>query len=490
MKEVKNNLEKLFEKWANEKPLEIINLAQSGSNRKYFRIVGREKKVIGVLNKDKKENIAFFSFTNHFLNKGLRVPKLYAKNLKDNIYLVEDLGDMTLFSIAEREKSAKQFSGRLMGYFKNALSELIRFQIEGKKGLDFSVCYPRKAFDKQSIVWDLNYFKYYFLKLAKIHFDEQKLEDDFNSFAELLIECDRNYFMYRDFQSRNILVNEDNLCFVDYQGGRKGALQYDVASLLFQAKVNLPEKIREELLIHYLFELKKKIKVDTKTFNKYYYSYVLIRLLQTLGAYGFRGYYENKSHFLLSIPSAIKNLEWLSDNNHLPKKLAELNHVVTAMIENKGINNFELKSSSKKLKVNINSFSYKEGIPKDFTGNGGGFVFDCRSLENPGRYPEYSHSTGLDENVIRFLKERDDVKDFLSAVYSIIDESVTNYLKRDFKNLMISFGCTGGQHRSVFCAEQLANHILENFSTVNSFTSDGDISVLVNHTQIHKKDLF
>ena len=313
------------------------------------------------------------------------------------------------------------------------MSHLVRFQLDAGKGLDYSVCYPRDKFDKQSIMWDLNYFKYYFLKLAKIPFDEQKLEDDFKLFAQLLMEAETKYFMYRDFQSRNILINNDQLYFIDYQGGRKGALQYDVASLLFQAKMNLSPEIRKDLLEYYLKDLRQKSNVKNHTFLKHYYSYVLIRLLQTLGAYGFRGYSENKSHFLMSIPYALKNLQWLLENNHLPKKLPELNRVLASILENEELKILGIKSSDKKLKVTVNSFSYREGIPKDLSGNGGGFVFDCRSLENPGRYPEYVNSSGLDENVIGFLKDRNDVKDFLNSIYSIVDESTKKYLQRGFQ---------------------------------------------------------
>jgi aminoglycoside/choline kinase family phosphotransferase len=479
MIELKQKLTNLFKAWAKEGALQIIPLAQSGSYRKYFRITGNEKTAMGVFNPDKKENTAFISFTKHFNKKGLNVPRLYSHKLKENIYLIEDLGDTTLYSFIEKENKKDSISEKTLSIYKDALSHLVRFQLDGGKGLDYSVCYPRDKFDKQSIMWDLNYFKYYFLKLAKIPFDEQKLEDDFNSFTKLLMEADTKYFMYRDFQSRNILINNAQLYFIDYQGGRKGALQYDLASLLFQAKINLTNDIREKLLSHYLIELQKRIKISSKEFKKHYFDYVLIRLLQTLGAYGFRGYFENKSHFLLSIPYALKNLQWLLENNHSPKKLPELNRVLASILENKELKILGIKSSDKKLKVTINSFSYKEGIPKDFSGNGGGFVFDCRSLENPGRYTEYVNSTGLDENVIDFLKDRNDVKDFLSSIYSIVDETIKKYLQRGFKNLMINFGCTGGQHRSVYCAENLARHLNEKF----------DLSVIVNHTQLSKKDI-
>jgi aminoglycoside/choline kinase family phosphotransferase len=479
MNKVISQISELYESWAKEEALNLIPIAQSGSNRKYFRITGKEKTAIGVYNPDKKENTAFISFTKHFIRKGLNVPRLYSHKLKEDIYLIEDLGDTTLYSLIEKENKNRSISEKTLSYYKNALSHLIRFQLDGGKGLDYSVCYPRAKFDKQSIMWDLNYFKYYFLKLAKISFDEQKLEDDFNSFAQLILSTDTKYFMYRDFQSRNILIQNNQLYFIDYQGGRKGALQYDVASLLFQAKANFSPEIRNSLLEFYLKELRQKSNVKRQIFLKHYYSYVLIRLLQTLGAYGFRGYFENKSHFLLSIPYALKNLQWLSDNNHLPKKLPELNRALASILRNEEFKKPELNSSNKKLYVTISSFSYKEEIPKDYSGNGGGFVFDCRSLENPGRNPEYANNTGLDANVIRFLNDRNDVKDFLNSVYSIVDESVNNYLQRDFKKLMINFGCTGGQHRSVYCAENLAKHVKNNF----------DVSVVINHTQLSKRKI-
>ncbi len=389
MNKITTQLYKLYEGWAKEEAVQINQIAQSGSNRKYFRLTGKEKTAIGVFNPDKKENAAFISFTKHFIKKELNVPRIYSHQLKDNIYLLEDLGNTTLYSLIEKENKIGSISEKMLKYYEKSLSHLVRFQLVGGKGLDYSVCYPRDKFDRQSIVWDLNYFKYYFLKLAKIPFDEQKLEDDFNSFAKLLLSTDTKYFMYRDFQSRNILIKNDQLYFIDYQGGRKGALQYDVASLLFQAKINLSPEIRNRLLEFYLNELRNNSKVNRQTFLKHYYNYVLIRLLQTLGAYGYRGYFENKSHFLLSIPYALNNLHWLLENNHLPKKLPELNRAMVSILENEELKNLNLKSSSEKLKVSINSFSYKEGIPTDLSGNGGGFVFDCRSLENPGRFTEY-----------------------------------------------------------------------------------------------------
>lgn len=475
MKEIINKLKILYQDWAQEDALTFNPLAQSGSYRKYFRISGQEQSAVGVYGPDKKENGAFLTFTKHFKKKGLNVPELYAQRLQGNIYLIENLGDTTLFSLVENEN---QNSESILNYYKDALLHLILFQLNGGKGLDYSVCYPREKFDQQSIMWDLDYFKYYFLKLVKIPFDEQKLEDDFKAFAKFLLSADTKYFMYRDFQSRNILIHKDDLYFIDYQGGRKGALQYDIASLLFQAKVNLSESKRDELLNFYLDNLSKRIKINRKEFKKYYYGYVLIRILQTLGAYGFRGYYENKTHFLQSIPFALNNLKWLIDSNVFPKNIPELKALINSILKNDELRNLTSVHKGDKLKVSINSFSYKEGIPKDYSGNGGGFVFDCRSIENPGRHPEYKMSTGLDKDVINFLEQKSNVNEFLNSVYSLVDKTITNYIERDFKNLLINFGCTGGQHRSVYCAEKLVEHLRQKF----------EINIKLNHTQIRKLD--
>ena len=473
-----DNLIKLFEDWAMEKLITLVPLPESGSNRKYFRLLSESKTAIGVFNPDRKENLAFITFTKHFLKKGLKVPRLYTHDLKQNIYLIEDLGDTTLFSLIDKKKTQDEIPADIINYYKDSLKNLIRFQIDGGNGLDYSVCYPREKFDKKSILWDLNYFKYYFIKLLNIPFDEQGLEDDFKSFSDFLLSTETKYFMYRDFQSRNIIVHNDELYFVDYQGGRKGALQYDLASLLFQAKMNLSTKSREELLSFYLEELSKRIKINRKDFKKYYYCYVLIRILQTLGAYGFRGYFEKKAHFLISIPYALKSLQWLVDEKHLPKKIPELTKVINSVLKNEELNKIVPASQNEKLRVSINSFSYKRSIPIDFTGNGGGFVFDSRAIPNPGRIEEFKKLTGKDEKVIRFLDNDENAKNFLKNTFEIIDQTIANYLERNFKNLMVNFGCTGGQHRSVYCAEKLSQHLKENFN----------VDVTLNHSVLARME--
>lgn len=470
---LQNNLNQLFKTWANENAIKIIPLAQSGSNRKYYRLIGRTATAIAVFSKNKKENKAFVTFTKHFYANALPVPQVLAEDLKNDIYLQEDLSDQSLFDLLSRNG----FIEEVKKYYKEALKTLLKFQIEAGKNLDYSVCYPRDKFDEQSIRWDLNYFKYYFLKLADVQFDESKLEKDFNTLAEYFSKVSSNYFMYRDFQSRNIMIKDGELYFIDFQGGRKGALQYDVASLLWSARANLPFDKREELLDYYLSELKKYKEVNEAEFKSYYYGFVLIRVLQTLGAYGYRGFYERKDHFLKSIPYAIENLEWLIENEKVNLKCDELFYTLAGII-NSGLREKYSEGESDLLKITITSFSYKKGIPTDTSGNGGGFVFDCRAIHNPGRYDEYKMLTGQDEKVIVFLESKSDVDKFLKEVWRIILMSVKDYQERGFKNLMINFGCTGGQHRSVYCAEK----------TMKYLKTKAGIEVKLIHTELDKRE--
>ncbi|MFC2103420.1 phosphotransferase [Bacteroidota bacterium] len=476
---MKKQIEKIFSDWAGETAVSVTPLPQSGSNRQYFRMKSVNHQAIGVYNNDRKENLAFIRFTQHFLKNKLNVPRIYSNNIENNIYLIEDLGNETLFDYLTLNKIGEDFPGEAENYYKTALDNLIDFQVKAAKGFDYSVCYPRSCFDKQSMIWDLNYFKYYFLKITNTPFDEQKLETDFNYLTEFLLSAPSEYFLYRDFQSRNIMIKENNLFFIDYQGGRKGALQYDVASLLYDAKANIPQSIREELLEYYLQKLGTIIKFDKDEFKKFYYGFVLIRILQAMGAYGFRGIHERKSHFLKSIPFAVNNISYLISANLLPEGIKELKTTLEVISTNEKFNRIEKYTASEKLTISINSFSYKSGIPSDHSGNDGGFVFDCRSLHNPGRYDRYKMLTGRDEEVITFLKEQNDVNEFLEDVKSIAVRVVNNYQERDFSNLMLNFGCTGGQHRSVYCAEFVADYLKSNF----------EITVCLNHTELEKKDL-
>jgi hypothetical protein len=245
--------------------------------------------------------------------------------------------------------------------------------------------------------------------------------------------------------------------FLDYQGGRKGALQYDIASLLFDGKADLPPELRQELLDYYLDCLSAYIPVDREAFMHYYYAFVYIRIMQAMGAYGFRGFYERKAHFLQSVPFALKNLRWLVHHVKLPIALPALLEALQGMLSSEKLQS--LSSSADVLKVRIFSFSFHREMPADESGNGGGFVFDARCLPNPGREERFRSMTGKDAPVIDYLKQQESVHQYLANVLSLVDASVSGYQHRGFKDLMVSFGCTGGQHRSVFLAEQLARHL-------------------------------
>ncbi len=447
----------LFESWSNEKVETILPLAPSGSKRIYYRVQGKTKVAIGSYNTIPVENEAFVYFSKHFKAKGLPVPEIYSEDLSQNIYLQEDLGFTTLYSFLLNKE--ERFPPHLKELYKKVVEQLAEIQIKGHEGLDYSYCFPSQRFDKQSILWDLQSFKYYFLRFNEISFDDIKLEKDFGTLAEYLLEADHDFFMFRDFQTRNIMIRDGKPFFIDYQGGRKGALQYDLASLLFQAKANIPEEDRIELLEHYMEAASKLISFDKKQFVKYYYAFVLIRCLQVFGTYGYRGIYERKKHFLESIPFAIKNLKWLKAYAEFEFDTKELFKVFDKIID---LDQYSIATDSKEdslLTVDVKSFSYKKGIPKDKSGHGGGFVFDCRFLHNPGRYEPYKALTGRDESVINFLKQHSKMPEFLNDVFHIVDKSIENYIERSFTNLSFHFGCTGGRHRSVFAADTLAEYI-------------------------------
>lgn len=474
---IEQALSDLFEKWSGETPDLILPLAPSASYRIYYRLQSKNHAAIGAHSPNRKENIAFLSFSKHFKSKGLPVPEIFIEDLDRDIYLQEDLGFTTLYSYLLQK--GDYFPDYLINIYKKVVEQLANLQIEGGKGLDYKVCYPRASFDKQSMLWDFNTFKYYFLKLAKVPFDEQALEDDIHTFADYLLKADNEYFMFRDFQTRNIMVKGGEPYFIDYQGGRKGALQYDLASLLFQAKANIPPDIRIELLEHYLKAVQKHISVDREKFIEYFYSFVLIRCIQVFGTYGFRGLYERKEYFIKSIPFAIRNVKWVLENRGLPIEVPELEKVLRAVIASKRFEPFDkIKASSSLLTLSINSFSYKQnGIPVDSSGNGGGFVFDCRFVHNPGRYEPYKKLTGRDESVINFLQHHSNMGEYLENVFRIVDEAVENYIDRSFTNLMVNFGCTGGQHRSVYAADALAKHIKEKYG----------IAVVLTHIEQERK---
>ncbi len=462
--QIETALAGLFEEWAGRRPDATLPLAPNGSPRIYYRLSGNGRSAIGAYNPDRKENIAFLTLSKHFKTKGLPVPKIYAEDLDRHVYLQEDLGDTTLYSLLPQ--SGDSFPERLLALYKKALEQLVLLQIKGAEGLPFEVCYPRPAFDRQSMLWDFNTFKYYFLKLAKIPFDEQALEDDMKRFAEYLLATDCSHFMFRDFQARNIMIKNSEPYFIDYQGGRRGALQYDLVSLLFQARANLPDKVRRELLQHYIASASRLLPLDAEEFVRYFQAYALIRNIQTFGTYGFRGLFERKDYFIKSIPAAVRNLQWILENARLPVEMPELLKALHAIVGSEKFQPFDkTQSATGGLTVRVQSFSYRRGIPEDPSGNGGGFVFDCRFIHNPGRYEQYKNLTGRDEPVINFLRQHADVEEFLNRVFLLIDPAIETYLQRGLSHLMISFGCTGGQHRSVFAADQIARHIREKYGT-------------------------
>ena len=461
----------IFLQWHGSKADFIQKLPQTASYREYYRISFNDQTVIGVFNEDLKENEAFISFSNTFNELNLNVPKVLYTELDNSVYLLNDLGDTNLYSLIYAKKHDYYSSPELIDLYKKSLVQLQKFQIVADKKLDYNYCYPRAKFDRQSILWDLNYFKYDFLKLGRIGFDEQLLENDFQKFSEFVASVKTDYFLYRDFQSRNIMVKDNEIYFIDYQGGRKGALQYDVASLLYDAKAEIPNPLREELLNYYLDKLESDYALSRTEFMKSYYAFVLIRIMQAMGAYGFRGLFEKKVHLIKSILPARKNLKHLLENGKLDFDIPHLHEVFENIIISDEFNIYEDRIlPNNKLSVTITSFSYKREIPIDLADNGGGYVFDCRGLNNPGRHLEFKLLNGRDAEVIKFLEENSDVKDYLSHIFPIVDSTIETYLERGFKDLMINFGCTGGQHRSVYCADKMYEHIKNKYD-INVFLS-------------------
>ena len=452
----------LFQSWTGRRPTQILSLGAHGSARKYWRVLEGDHSFIAAWNEDLRENEAFFYYSKSLLERGVNVPEVYIVSDSRKCYLQQDLGDTTLFSLLlDKQRSGRGFDTEMLTLYKKVLDDLSNIQFVGRD-LSFSYAYPRSDFDEQSIQWDLNYFKYCFLKLRHTPFDEELLERDFHNLIAYLLDTDCSYFMYRDFQSRNIMLANGALYYIDFQGARRGAAQYDAASLLYSSKSNLPEPIRQELLTHYIECMASKNGIDKDEFRQRFYGYVLVRILQALGAYGYRGYFERKDYFLGSIPLALDNIRLILESHPLPVELPHLTAVLQSIVESE--NSHPASATQGGLTVTVNSFSYKKGIPQDSSGNGGGYVFDCRALPNPGRYPEYRCYTGKDRPVIEFLEGDKAVEDFLAAAEKMVGASISKYLERNFTSLTVSFGCTGGQHRSVYCAERLAKWINENFN--------------------------
>jgi len=484
-----DDLKRLFEQHFNT-PAEQAQPLQGqlgGSGRAIVRLAGGGFSAVGIQYPVREENVAFLEFSRHFRRHGLPVPEIYAEDLSQGAYLEEDLGNTTLFEFLGANRDDDKIAPSAVEAYRKVVAELPRFQIEAGRDLNYKVCYPRSSFDRQSIAWDLNYFKYYFLRLAGVPFSEQALEQDFSRLTKLLLSADRDYFLYRDFQSRNVMLCPDERSdhaqpyFLDYQGGRKGALQYDIASLLYDGKADLPPALRQQLLDYYLSCLDSYIKLDRAAFMEHYYAYVYVRIMQALGAYGFRGFYERKVHFLQSVPYALKNLRWLAANVKLPIALPALMEAFERMqgTDNPILRKLQpLAPQAGTLTVHIFSFSFHREMPADDSGNGGGFVFDARALPNPGREERFKHLTGKDAAVIEYLQREESVQQYLSNVFALVDASAVEYQRRGFASLMVSFGCTGGQHRSVYLAEQLARHLRA-----------AGVNVLLRHTNLEKLGL-
>ena len=466
-----DSISRLYKSWKGKEPERLEVLPQSGSERRYFRLHDSDGTIIGTYGANIKENETFVYFSNHFRKKGLPVANILAVNDEISAYLQEDFGDVSLLKILETEG----FTDQVYQLFQKSLEALACLQVKGDEGLNYNFCLTNTEFGKQAIMADLLYFKYYFLDALRQPYDKQKLIDDFEALSTYLTHTEYKYFMFRDFQSRNILINEApagamemaRIHFIDYQGGMKGAPQYDVASMLWQARANLPDEWKDKLLVDYMnsFEELTGSSIERDVFTSQYNGYVLIRLLQVLGAYGFRGLFERKAQFLTSIPLALKNLKWFIDNQRLGIAVPEFRKVLHICISDDVIERFTPLQAGETtpLVVKISSFSYKNGIPADKSGNGGGFVFDCRGVLNPGRIEEFKTMHGRDKKVMDYIEQQTRMSEFLNSVFDIVDISVEDYIGRGFESLMVSFGCTGGQHRSVYAADALARHLRNKF---------------------------
>ena len=462
-------LQKLFEKYTGRPVKETEELNSSGSNRRYFRLKGGNISLIGVIGTNKDENNAFISLSRHFRKKFIKVPKVLAVSDDGMRYIQEDLGDNQLYKAVSQGRESGEYSSYECMLLCHTMEMLPKIQFRGAQGLDWSVCYPEPEFNERMVMFDLNYFKYCFLKATGLEFNEARLQDDFERLKDDLMQDMGDTFMYRDFQARNVMLKDGEPYFIDFQGGRKGPIYYDVASFVWQAKSRYPENLRKEMVQTYLTALKGYMQVDEEHFHERLRLFVLFRTLQVLGAYGFRGYFEKKPHFLASVPYALSNLRKL-----LQRPFSDypyLNGILTKLTT---MSQFNEIAEDKRLEVQIYSFAYKKGIPVDKSGNGGGYVFDCRGINNPGKYEHYRQFTGLDPEVIKFLEDDGGITKFLENAYGMVDNHVKVFIERKFTHLQVCFGCTGGQHRSVYCAEHLAQHLADRF----------DIKITVCHREL------
>ena len=462
-------LKNLFESYSGRPAKDCVELTSSGSNRRYFRLTGGNLSIVGVIGTNKAENNAFVSISRHFIEKGIRVPRVLAVSEDGMRYIQEDLGDDMLYNMVAQGRDSGVYSSYERALLVKTIEQLPKIQFRGGEGMDWKVCFPEPAFNERMVMFDLNYFKYCYLKATGLDFDEVRLQEDFERLRDDLMGDMGETFMYRDFQARNVMVKDGEPYFIDFQGGRRGPVYYDVASFVWQARSRFPEDLRNELVEAYLRALKGYTQVDEEEFHTRLRLFVLFRTIQVLGAYGFRGFFEKKPHFLASVPYALSNLRKLLKTPF--SDYPYLNEVLTKLTTLRQLNDV---AEDKRLKVSITSFAYKKGIPVDPTGNGGGYVFDCRSINNPGKYEHYRQFTGLDAEVIKFIQDDGEADKFLQHVYELVDPHVKRFIERKFTNLQVCFGCTGGQHRSVYCAEHLAEHLSAKY----------DIKVTVTHREL------
>lgn len=469
-------LVELFESYTGQKADNVVELNSSGSHRRYFRITGVDGiSLIGVIGTNHAENQAFIALDRHFLEKSIRVPKVFSVSKDGMLYLQEDLGTTQLYDILAHGREAGEYSAADCEILRKTIAMLPKVQFKGAEGLDFSVCYPEPEFNGRMVMFDLNYFKYCFLKATGLEFDEVRLQDDFERLREDLLSDRGNTFLYRDFQARNVMIKDGEPYFIDFQGGRKGPIYYDVASFVWQAGSRFPADIKKDLVSTYLRALKTYVPdVDENEFKSRLKLFVLFRTLQVLGAYGFRGYFEKKPHFMASVPYAIDNLRRLISEPFT--EYPYLNEVLTSLTQMTQFNAVE----DKRLQIKIFSFAYKKGIPTDTSGNGGGYVFDCRAVNNPGKYEYYRQFNGMDAEVIKFLEDDGEIITFLNSVYKLVDAHVKRFMERKFTNMQVCFGCTGGQHRSVYSAEHLAAHLAAKF----------DVRITVTHRELNMEKTF
>lgn len=449
----------------------VVKLTGDGSNRSYYRLCGGGRSLIGAVGTCVEENRAFIAVSRKMRECGIAAPEVLAVSADEMCYVQQDLGDTTLFAYMKESREKGEFSQRDCEVLCRVMSVLPDIQFKCAEGFDFNICYPVPEFDRRGIMWDLNYFKYCFLKGVGVEFNEGRLEDEFERMAQMLLRDEENTFMYRDFQSRNIMMVGDTPYFIDFQGGRRGSIFYDVASFVGQSRACYTPEVVQMMIDAYIEALQAYRSVDKAEFMRTLSVFRVFRLLQNLGTYGYRGLYERKKAFVETIPAALAQLDGLLSS------LGEEFPLLAALVsEIKGLPMF-VREEVSELTVDVMSFSYRRGIPEDYSGNGGGFVFDCRAIHNPGRYEPYKKLCGMDKPVIDFLERESDIVAFLENAYALVDNMVDTYKKRGFTHIQVCCGCTGGQHRSVYSAEHIARHVADKFG----------VKVVVTHKMLNRK---